>query len=123
MTNGICGIQFNSFDCARTIEGEQLQAGVPQIARDENSGQLLLTLSNGDVLTFTDSTKEGPGGYTDYSYRQYLPELNHHLLHVQYYEGIGYLLVDAQMGEQTLIKRAARRCAGWPALLYNVQSL
>lgn len=101
---GICNNVFNSLECARTVEGNQLRAGVPQIKRNESTGQLLLTLSNGDVLAFTDDEHQGPSfEHAAFTYRQYLPELDHHVLHVQYWQGRSYLLVDAQTGAQTLI--------------------
>ena len=97
----ICAGHFNSYDCALAIEENQRQADVPQFARDEQTGQLLLTLGNGDLLTFTDVREDN--GTALYSYQQFLAEIEQHLLRIQYFEGSSYLLVNDQTGVQTHI--------------------
>ena len=90
-----------NYDCAQKIEALQLAAGVPTVARQQN--QLILTLASGTVETYTDTEGEGGGGWAFYSYINYLPEFNAYLLHIQYYEGSEFLLVQADNGAKLLL--------------------
>ena len=81
--------------CARTIEQYQIVQGAAGVVRSQD--KLALTLSSGEVFTFTDTTHTGKG--RDVSYIQYIPALESHLLHAQHNEGGGFILVQDKTGE------------------------
>lgn len=99
----VCDTMTNSFDCARAIEGRQLED-----AEDawRHGDTLRLALATGDTARFVDQ----PGGQARseyYSYQDAWPDAGLILLQKQYYEGSEYLLVDDSTGSRT-------RLPDWP---------
>jgi hypothetical protein len=84
-----------SGNCAAMIEAYQLKKGVAGVSR--KGKQLIITLKSGKKITFTDS-KEGNANGEWYNYREYLPTIGYHLIHIYYYEGEGYILLNANNG-------------------------
>lgn len=91
-------------DCAQKIEALQIAAGITTVTRQ--GPQLVLTLANGTVESYTDTEGEGGGAWASYSYINYLLPLHAYLLHIQYYEGSEYLLVRQDSGEKLLLPSA-----------------
>jgi hypothetical protein len=98
---------LNSYECAQAIEHTYLQEHSTGVMRVGH--QLSLPLQSGEMLTLVDASEheaeyeaeyEGEGWY---SYMEYIESINSHLVHLQYYEGDAFLLVNANTGIQTLI--------------------
>jgi hypothetical protein len=85
----------NSFDCARAIERAQLPRYAQDVTRQD--GNLKLTLKTGKTLVLKDTP--GVSGMS-YSFRDYLPNLGYFLVHVQLWEGEGYMLVNDRTGKK-----------------------
>jgi hypothetical protein len=90
----------NWYQCAQAIERYQVQQYSQFVARD--TSHLTLRLLSGDSLVLSDSVVEGWGGRS-YTYCDYLRAIGYHFIHVQYWEGGDYLLVDATSGKSTYI--------------------
>ena len=94
------GIQ-NSHDCAARIEAYQLKKRVVSVSR--KGKQLIIALKSGKKITFTDSKDDDTQGKW-YSYREYLPAIGYHLIHLQYYEGGGFIFLNANNGKYEIIE-------------------
>jgi len=70
------------------------------VTRD--STRLRIRLLSGDSVVFVDSTMIEVETVV-YSYREYLDAIQYHIVEVIFYEGGGYLLVDARTGKDTYI--------------------
>jgi hypothetical protein len=97
----LCKGILNSGDCAAKIEAYQLKKGVVGVSR--KGKKLIITLKSGKEITFTDS-KEGDFNGKWYNYREYLPTIGYHLVHLQYYEGGGYVFLNANNGIYKVIE-------------------
>jgi hypothetical protein len=62
----------------------------------------VLPLEGGFSATFTDD-ESSPDTYKIYQYVRYLKVINHHLVHVNYYEGDAYILVSNRTGQKIFI--------------------
>ena len=60
--------------------------------------QLIITLTSGKKITFTDSKEDDTQGKW-YHYQEYFPAIKYHLIQVQYYEGRGYIFLNADNGK------------------------
>jgi hypothetical protein len=86
----------NSFDCARAIEAAQartLNGG--HFARQ---GDRLIIENDGRALQLRDDSK-GDGNDILYSYLAFLPRLNVHVVHIQYYEGGAFMVISRVTGQ------------------------
>jgi hypothetical protein len=97
--SAVCASVANSLECARAIERVQL-AREHRVTR--RGGVLRLSTRGGDSILLHDRDVEGEAAIW-YSYREYLPVLGVYLVHAQYYEGDGYLMVDDADGVETPI--------------------
>lgn len=100
----VCDTLSNSFECARAIEERQLPRAAGVSRRVDT---LRLALAGGDTARFVDEGEEAD--VTRYSYQDRWPDPGYFLLHVQYYEGSAYLLIDDSTGGRT-------RLPDWPLL-------
>ncbi|MCU0623105.1 MAG: hypothetical protein MUF53_04485 [Gemmatimonadaceae bacterium] len=94
----LCRDILNSHQCAQVIERHILGRGAPAVVRHGRS--LEIRLATGVSRRFVDSLPDRPDGEW-FSYRGFLAQANHHVLHVQFYEGDGYLLVHTRTGATT----------------------
>lgn len=92
----LCQGIFNSRECAAKVEAYQLKKGIEGVARNEK--ELIIYLLSGEKVTFTDSKDDDPNGKW-YHYQDYFPTIQYHLIHVQYYEGRGYIFLNATSGK------------------------
>lgn len=96
--DGVCQGLANSHQCALAVERYRLRSAGSAVVRDGES--LRISLANGDTATF--SNELGTGGRW-YTYVDELPS-GHHLVHVQFYEGGEYLLVDRRTGDRLKLR-------------------
>jgi hypothetical protein len=90
---------YNSYNCAQLIEQYQKKYEGKYFKR-YNSKLILNGLNNIKFLLEDDD--EIPTS-VNYSYRQYLKTLSLFIVHVQYYEGENYLLINSYNGESLQI--------------------
>jgi len=95
----ICRAIYNSYECARKIEQRWLTHSALPVERD--SLRLVVQIANGPPIVFRDTLLDQPDVVL-YSYRQYYPSVQYHLIEVQYYEGGIYILLDGVSGDTTL---------------------
>jgi hypothetical protein len=96
----LCAGIVNRYRCAQVIERHQIPKYADDVARD--STRLRIRLLTGDSVVFVDSTIIEVETVV-YSYREYLDAIQYHIVEVNYYEGGGYLLIDARTGKDTFI--------------------
>lgn len=96
----VCAGILNSMDCARAIESYQQ----PRCSgRFRRSGETLrIPIESGKPVFLRDQWGDGAAGRA-FSYIEFIPEIKQHLVHVQYYEGGCFWLVDAKSGNKTEI--------------------
>ncbi|MEQ1525203.1 MAG: hypothetical protein ABL911_00445 [Gallionella sp.] len=87
----------NTFKCARGIEREKLTESRGQAMRKE--GALRVRLMN-QPLTLTDNETEDGNASVAFSYLGFDKRLNIHIIHVQRYEGDGYMVINHRSGKQ-----------------------
>ena len=98
LRQALCTEIRNTFQCARAIEQHQLAAGA---AAARVGDTLAITLAGGESLELID---QGEVAETiRYSYGDFFAQIGYHFLHVQYYEGGGYLLVNAVSGSAQVV--------------------
>jgi hypothetical protein len=102
--NRVCRNIQNTHLCAQAVEKAQLPRYPQQVSRQ---GKILrLTLKTGKVVELKDVDDKAleQNGQADkivyYNFREYLRDLGYFLIHVQYYEGNTYLMVNDQNGER-----------------------
>lgn len=93
----LCKDSSNSYECAQKIEKYQIKRYKNIVIRQNN--RLLLKLSNRRQLILEDIDKEGEGTVL-YSFRELLEDLNIYVIHIQYYEGGKYMLINKNSGEK-----------------------
>ena len=91
----------NSMECAEKIENYQLKKGVSDVSR--KGTKLIIALKSGKKIIFTDSEEDNSNGKW-YRYRKYLSTIQCHLIHLQYYEGGGYIFLNANNGKYEIIE-------------------
>lgn len=98
LTQGLakCGGEFpKAMDCAQAIETRLL-------AKDSNVairiGQLLTLHLERNTIRLENNNSEDAEKAIKHSYLGYIRSLNAHVLHVQYYEGDGFMLVHHRTG-------------------------
>lgn len=96
----------NTFQCARGIERKVLNSRKTIAHRHENQLNLYL---KGNTVSFVDNLTDDDTTSVSYSYLGFEHKINGHILHVQYYEGDAYLLVNQHSGRRTFI-------SGYPLL-------
>lgn len=98
----LCKDISNSYECAQKIEKYQINRYKNLVTREKD--KLLLKLDNGEQLTLEDIDKEGRSeGVVWYSFRELLEDLNVYVIHIQYYEGGEYMLINKNNGEKIKI--------------------
>jgi hypothetical protein len=106
-----CKVLDNSFRCARAIEAVQGKGAFRQsFYRMEKT--LRVQTAKG-VASFVDNEAESDESI-HYSFLAYLPSLQLHVLHVQYWEGSNYLVVHHHSG-------AVASVDGFPNVAPNAQ--
>ncbi len=65
--------------------------------------QLVLTIEGGKEVKFRNVPEDYPNEMADHEYVKFIERLNHHLLHVSYYEGDDYRLVSNRTGRAITI--------------------
>ncbi len=91
---GTCDGMVNSYQCALAVETQRLRSTSVGVCRDGTV--LRITLKSGAVLKLADEPGDRGAKYT------YVDRLSsgHHLVHVQYYEDGGYMLIEPRTGSQ-----------------------
>jgi hypothetical protein len=97
-TAGACASIFNSYECAQAKEPALLRTAGGRARREGST--LVLTLANGTVRRFTDRNRGTDSGLA-YSYAGYLAPVHLHILHLQGYEDMAYLLLPDRGGGDT----------------------
>lgn len=101
----LCDTLRNSFECARAIEARQL----PRLDRVRRVGDTLsLSLSGGDTVRLVDRS-DSPAEVESFSYQGHWSGEGYFLVHIQYYEGSSFLLVDDDTGHRTSLADAPLR--------------
>jgi hypothetical protein len=99
--NRVCRNIQNTHLCAQAVEKAQLPRYPQQVSRQ---GKILrLTLKTGKVVELkdvVDAKNEQVDKIVYYNFREYLRDLGYFLVHVQYWEGSAYLMVNDQNGER-----------------------
>ena len=96
----VCRGIFNTGDCARAIETYQRPLLKGQFRRSGNT--LIIPIEGSKSVVLRDYWSDVSHG-RDYSYIEFVPQIGQHLVHVQYYEGQSFWLVDAKSGKRTEI--------------------
>jgi hypothetical protein len=91
----------NSMECAEKIENYQFKKGVSGVSR--TGKKLIIVLQSGKKIIFTDSEPDDSNGKW-YQYREYFSSITCHLIHLQYYEGEGYIVLNANNGKYEIIE-------------------
>lgn len=99
--SGLCKGILNSMDCAEKIEKYQFKKGLSGVSRLRD--KLIITLKSGKNVIFTDSNNDDVNGKW-YQYREYLAKIEYHIIHLQYYEGEGYIFLNADNGQYRIIQ-------------------
>ena len=95
-----CAGIVNTFECARAIERVQLgQAHAPATRH----GETLTIAAGGRKLVRLRDRDTDTAEVEAYRYMEYVPQLKQHLVLVQHYESVSYLLIDASTGTRTHI--------------------
>ena len=101
--NRACKNIQNSHECAQAVEKAQLPRYLHQVSRQ---GKILrLTLKTGKVVELKDVDIDAKKHYDQvdkivcYNFREYLRDLGYFLIHVQFWEGGEYLMVNDQNGQ------------------------
>lgn len=90
----------NVYECQQYLEGGILKKYSSLVSRKAH--QLKIKLSNGRTKIITDIRDENDADKTRaFSFIKYFPSIQYGLLHVQYYEGSSYNLIDMRTGTQT----------------------
>lgn len=90
----------NVYECKQYLEGGILKKYPNLVSRKAH--QLKIKLSNGQTKIITDIRDENDGDKTRiFSFINYFPSIQYGLLHVQFYEGGSYNLIDMRTGVQT----------------------
>jgi hypothetical protein len=97
----LCKGDNSSTECAERIENYQFKKGVSDVSR--KGKQLIIALKGEKKNIFTDSEPDDSNGRW-YRYREYLSSIKYHLIHLQYYEGGGYVLLNANNGKYKVIE-------------------
>ncbi len=97
--DSLCNNIHNSYECAKKIEKHQLTNFSHLIKR--NNDNLILTIENNADVIFID--KEFDDGVIRYSFRDYIKEINSYIVHIQYFEGNAYCLINKNSGETIII--------------------
>ena len=86
----ICDTINNSFRCARAIEAAQLPTAERAVRRGDT---LLLATVTGDTIRLADEGGDHPD-LVRWSYQEHWRDRGWFVVHKQYYEGSGYVLID-----------------------------
>jgi hypothetical protein len=98
--NQACRNIQNTHECAQAVEKMQLPK-YPQLV-SRQGGTLRLALKSGGAVELRDVATNGEKD-TFYSFREYFPDLGYYLVHVQYWEGDAYLMVNYRTGERSTL--------------------
>lgn len=97
----LCHGLANSYDCGQAIERYQLRR-TPQLFT-RTGDTLAVHLAGRQRATFVNKDLEHENGVS-YTYREFIPEIEQHLVHAHLYEGTGYLLVSHRTGDMVRIQ-------------------
>ncbi len=95
----VCSGISNSYQCSRAMEKTQLSAVKGAVSRE--GARLRIKTSTGSVVELRDSGVEGTDTQLTYQFAGFMPAIRQDLVHVQYFEGDAYLLVDPVTARQT----------------------
>ena len=90
----------DTYACGRAIERYQIRRAPRFVSR--NGDTLNVRLGRSRLKTFVDKDLEHESSVS-YTYREFIPEIEHHLVHAHLYEGTGYLLVSHRTGDMLRI--------------------
>jgi hypothetical protein len=96
----LCVGYLYAHGCAEVIEQHQLQRYPEVVVRD--SARLRIRMLSGDWLVLVDSTEESAASVHHY-YREYSESIQYHVVSLIFWEGGGYLVINAHTGEQTYL--------------------
>ncbi len=91
----------DTYACGRAIERNQIRRAPRFVSR--NGDTLTVRLGRSLLKTFVDKDLEHESAVR-YTYREFIPEIEHYLVHAHLYEGTGYLLVSARTGDMVRIQ-------------------
>ena len=91
------GENLNSFLCARGIERKEISVSGKAVRRSGNTLRIHLEKKK---VSFVDNPADGEDSTVYYSYLGLNRKLNSHILHVQYYEGGTYLVINRHSGRR-----------------------
>lgn len=92
----LCNGIGNSYECAKIIEQHQIPKYSGMVKRVDK--KLIFQLDNDKELALEDKDKESQGSW--FSFRDYLKEINSYIVHVQYYEGGAFCLINKKTGDK-----------------------
>jgi hypothetical protein len=93
---GNCKDLDNSFKCARAIEKSQSRGKLRRYFDRQDNAVNIRTASR--IVTLKDFAGDSEESSHYYSYQTFLPKLQLHVLHVQFYEGSGFYIVHHKSG-------------------------
>jgi hypothetical protein len=96
----LCKNVTNSYECAQKIEKYQLRHYGDLVKRDNN--KLILKIDNGNDIVLENITGEFDGDML-YSFQEFFENINTYLIHIQYYEGIEFYIINKSSGEMTKV--------------------
>lgn len=91
----------DTYACGRAIESYQIRRARRFVSRIGDT--LTVRLGRSRLKTFVDKDLEHESGVR-YTYREFIPEIEHHLVHAHLYEGTAYLLVSHRTGDMVRIQ-------------------
>lgn len=95
-----CKTINNSYDCARTIERQQMsELQTKEQSKNLVSRQLKLNLANNQIKIIEESPIKGPF----YSFREYFFDLGYLVFHIQYFEGDAYSMISKESAKEFIL--------------------
>src|SRR5437899_451387 len=83
----------NTHECFQAIERHQFERGINGVTRKDS--KLIISIRSGASTVLVDSKENETEGQW-FNYVEYLSAIKFHLVHVQYYEGDAFLLVNSK---------------------------
>lgn len=99
--NQLCEKIDNSYKCAQKIEQWSILHGQKGVKRSGRT--LAIPLTDHPPLLLRNTKCDDSFACYAYSYIEFLPAINYHLIHIQYYEGHAFLLISGETGKKTKI--------------------
>lgn len=97
--DSLCKDIHNSYECAQKIEKYQLTQYDDLVKRVNN--KLILKTDKKSNIIFEDIAEEANGVW--FSFRDYIEEINSYIVHIHYYEGEAYYLINKHSGDKVQI--------------------